>query len=260
MRDVVRDLKILFFDVGNVFVSDDPSGCHCYRQLFEVMKAAGETDDAADFFARRTAHFQGGRGGMWSFIQKHSHLLPDGDFKEFQKRVRAALYSRWPEFSPPLPGMAEVVPELARRYRLGIIANQPREVEPLLEERGLLPYFEVRAVSDVLGLEKPDPRIFLWALEQAGVEPGEALMIGDRVDNDIRPARALGMRTLWLRVGWEDRAWEPADEFEEHYARSLRVHNFSDLEPSTPDEQPDLIARSPRELAALLLPNGREGA
>ena len=50
-------------------------------------------------------------------------------------------------------------------------------------------------------MEKPDPRIFLWALERAGCRPQDAVMIGDRIDNDIVPAKALGMRTVHLLTG-----------------------------------------------------------
>lgn len=253
MNDFVRDLKVLFFDVGNVFVSDDPSGCHCYKELHDVLRAAGETEEAADFFARRLTHFRNG-GGLWSFAKSHTELLPNRDFHAFQQRVRAELYSRWPELSPEIPGMADAVRELARHYRLGLIANQPPEIVPLLEQRGLLELFEIHGVSGNLGTEKPDPQIFRWALERAGVPPQQTLMIGDRIDNDVRPAKALGMRTLWLRLGHEARGWRPRTEFERHYESSILAGNFSELEPQTPEDQPDLVARTPRELVQLLTP------
>lgn len=253
----VTDLKILFFDIGNVLVSDDPSGVHCYKALHDVLVAAGKSEDAADFFARRTEAFREGCG-LWGFARRHTEFLPNQDFTAFQQRVRAELYSRWPHFSPPIPGMEEAARRLARHYRLGIIANQPKEVLPLLEERGLLDLFEVHGVSAMLGLEKPDPRIFEWALEQAGVEPHEALMIGDRVDNDIRPAKQLGLRTLWLRLGHEGRGWQPRTEFEHHYFRSMVEGCFSELEPRGPEEEPDFIARTPDELVDLLTPSPEE--
>src|SRR5690606_18834674 len=112
--------------------------------------------------------------------------------------------------------------------------------------------FEVLGVSDEVGFEKPDARLFQWAPEQANVEPGQALMIGDRVDNDIRPAKALGIQTRWLRLGHEGRGWQPKDEFEQCYAWSVGEVNFSEREPRTPDEQPDLTATTPAELVELL--------
>jgi len=52
------------------------------------------------------------------------------------------------------------------------------------------------------GCAKPDPKIFTAALEKAGCEPEEAIMIGDRIDNDIIPAKKLGMKTVWVRQGY----------------------------------------------------------
>jgi HAD superfamily hydrolase (TIGR01549 family) len=241
-------LKIVFFDIGNVFVSDDPSGCYGYRSLYERLASEGVHEAVRDFFARRTEHVKQG-GNLWSFVAAH---VPKHEFTEFQTRVRAEMYSRWPEMSPEVPGMKEAVRELSETYRLGVIANQPREVVPLLEERGLQSYFEVLAVSEELGIEKPDPRIFEWALAEAGVRPDEAMMVGDRIDNDIKPAKALGIQTMWIRLGYEGRGWEPRDEFEQCYAWSLGEVNFSEVEPVGPEEQPDLMATTPGEIVRLL--------
>lgn len=52
------------------------------------------------------------------------------------------------------------------------------------------------------GVSKPDPEIFLRALTHAGCSTANAVMIGDRADNDIAPAKALGMRTVLIRQGY----------------------------------------------------------
>ena len=52
------------------------------------------------------------------------------------------------------------------------------------------------------GCAKPDPKIFTMALNKAGCEPAEAVMVGDRLDNDIAPAKKLGMKTVWVRQGY----------------------------------------------------------
>ncbi|MGI8908514.1 MAG: HAD family hydrolase [Candidatus Sumerlaeaceae bacterium] len=244
----LSEIKILFFDIGNVFVSDDPSGCYGYRSLYEHLASEGVQMAVDQFFAKRTEHVRAG-GNLWTFVAAH---VPRHEFTEFQTRVRAEMYSRWPEMSPEVPEMRKAAEELSSHYRLGIIANQPREVRALLDERRLLPLFEVVAISDELELEKPEHGIFEWALAEAQVRPEEAMMIGDRIDNDIKPAKALQMRTLWLRLGHEGRGWEPKDEFEQCYAWSLGEVNFSEVEPKTPQEAPDLIARSAEELVQLL--------
>jgi putative hydrolase of the HAD superfamily len=90
---------------------------------------------------------------------------------------------------------------LAGRYRLGIIANQPSSVKDALRRDGVADYFEVWGVSDDVGLEKPDPALFTHALRAAGVDPSRSVMVGDRLDYDVRPAKAAGMRAVWVLRG-----------------------------------------------------------
>lgn len=242
------DLKILFFDIGNVFVSDDPSGCFAYRRLYERLVADGHQLTVEDFFRRRTEHVNNG-GNLWTFV---SQWISQDEFKAWQREVRGQMYCQWSKLSPAITTMADVPALLAPHYRLGIIANQPHQVEDVLADRGMLQYFEVLGVSDKLNLHKPNPAFFEWALKEAGVEPHEALMVGDRIDNDVKPAKALGMKTAWLRLGCDGREWQASDEFERHYAASIALACWSDWEPKGPEDEPDLVAHSAEELVQAL--------
>ena len=51
-------------------------------------------------------------------------------------------------------------------------------------------------------MAKPDLRIFRIALERADCKPEEAVMVGDRIDNDIIPAKKIGMKTVWIKQGF----------------------------------------------------------
>ena len=82
-----------------------------------------------------------------------------------------------------------------------MIANQPSQVRAAMERDGLVGFFEVWGVSDDLGLHKPDPALFRRTLELAGVAGERTVMVGDRLDYDMRPARAAGMHTVWLLRG-----------------------------------------------------------
>ena len=52
------------------------------------------------------------------------------------------------------------------------------------------------------GVAKPEKEIFLRALSRAECLPENAVMIGDRIDNDIEPANKLGMKTIWVKQGF----------------------------------------------------------
>lgn len=98
------------------------------------------------------------------------------------------------------------VPDLLRDLhdqglRLGLAANQPTRVIPALDELGIGQYFSHREVSGHHGFHKPDVRLFLRACEDLGVAPEECIMVGDRIDNDVVPARLLGMKAVLIRTG-----------------------------------------------------------
>jgi HAD superfamily hydrolase (TIGR01662 family) len=96
-----------------------------------------------------------------------------------------------------LPALAAL---RADGYRLAVLANQP--AERTAELRALGVEVEVIAMSDELGVAKPDPRFFERALALMGEpDPADVAYVGDRADNDVRPAAAAGMRAVWLRRG-----------------------------------------------------------
>lgn len=100
------------------------------------------------------------------------------------------------------PGIASLLERLhARGLKLGLAANQPAAILERLDAHGIGRFFAHREVAGHHGYHKPDVRLFLRACEDLGVAPGECVMVGDRIDNDIVPARVLGMRTLLFRTG-----------------------------------------------------------
>ena len=88
----------------------------------------------------------------------------------------------------------------AEGYRLAVLANQPARRSAELRALGIEP--EVMAMSDEMRLYKPDPAFFARGLELLGSPPPAAVAyVGDRVDNDILPPIAAGMRAVWIRRG-----------------------------------------------------------
>ena len=97
-------------------------------------------------------------------------------------------------------GVKETLQELSGSYELGVITNWDSEDEQRRKIRhlGLHSRFRHFIVSDSAGYEKPDPRIFEYALSLAEVKPAEAVFVGDRLDVDIAGAKTAGMRAVWF--------------------------------------------------------------
>jgi len=129
--------------------------------------------------------------------------LTKGDM-ETSPRVYAAFRAEmheWPAFELR-DGIGDVLAWLhGRGLRLGLAANQPHATLAVLDAHGIGQYFHHREVSGTHGFRKPDVRLFLRCCEDLGIAPEECIMVGDRIDNDIAPARVLGMRTVLFRTG-----------------------------------------------------------
>ena len=95
-----------------------------------------------------------------------------------------------------------VLKSLAGKYELGVIANQSDGLEKRLEEFGIRQYFTYVVSSWDVQMMKPDVRIFEHALKLAKCQSEEACMIGDRIDNDVIPAKSIGMKTIWVKQGF----------------------------------------------------------
>jgi HAD superfamily hydrolase (TIGR01549 family) len=116
--------------------------------------------------------------------------------------VRADADERWErngysgdELYPEVPS---VIRTLAGRYGVACITNHFSWVRDRAREAGFAGLVRVWAISAELGVSKPDPAIFTAALREAGAAPDRVAMVGDRLDRDVVPAKALGMRTVWV--------------------------------------------------------------
>lgn len=125
-------------------------------------------------------------------------------------------------------GIAGVIEWLhAGGLLLGLAANQPAATLAVLDELGIGRYFSHRQVFGTHGFRKPGVRLFLSACDDLGVAPEQCIMIGDRVDNDVAPARLLGMTTVLFRTGrhtaQQPRSWEEAPHAEVGDVPGLRA-------------------------------------
>jgi len=129
------------------------------------------------------------------------------------------------------PDMPALLRRLAGRgLKLGIVANQPASMAERLEREGIVDLFAHLGLAGLTGFRKPDVRAFATACEALAVMPAQAIMVGDRIDIDIAPAKALGMAAILLRSGRHRRQ-----------------------QPRTPAEEPDAIVSDVMELEAAIL-------
>ena len=177
----MKNAKWIFFDVGSTLVDETEAWNHRIRDMI-----AGTDVSFEQFDGQRIRFAKEGLNGESEAI-----------------RYFGLTKTPWhSEDEVPYADAEETLGYLRERgYQLGIIANQVPGTAERLKGWGLLKYFEIIAASAELGAAKPDKAIFEKAFEMADCNAEEAVMVGDRLDNDIVPAKLLGMKTVWIRNG-----------------------------------------------------------
>ena len=174
-------VKWIFFDVGSTLVDETEAYDHRVREMI-----AGTSITFKEFDDVRIALAQQGLDGNSSAI-KHFGLTKTPWHSEDEV--------------PYSDAQSTLAALIDKGYKLGIIANQKLGTEERLESWGLHQYFDIIAASAEIGYAKPDKEIFEKAFELAKCTAAESVMVGDRLDNDIIPAKVLGIKTVWLKNG-----------------------------------------------------------
>ena len=122
-------------------------------------------------------------------------------------------------------GVSSVLERLSERYHLGVLANQPASTLDRLKRDGIYAYFDVCLLSDCVNMQKPDISFFEYALEKIQCNPQKVIMVGDRLDNDIMPAKKAGMKTVRIIQGL-NAVQEP---FDNTYIPDYEVYSLQEL-------------------------------
>ena len=215
-RADLQEARWLFFDLGNTLVSEEAAAACRIQRLADALACSGRhysIDEVRRAFAEAWAKFA--PRPVITVIEK---LVDDPTCR----RAVAAEAPYPKELEAPYEEAEEVLRTLSTSYGIGVIANQSVSSTERLKKWGLTPFISTCLCSFELGLEKPDPAIFKLALERAGCAASEAVFIGDRLDNDIRPARLLGWKTIRVLQGFA-RFQSPRDIWDEPDLTVLHV-------------------------------------
>jgi HAD superfamily hydrolase (TIGR01509 family) len=204
---LVRDVDLLCLDAGNtvVFIDHERLARACGRFGFAttaeaLVRAEGDAKHALErgeevavgWTQSHVASAQGW-GCLVGTMLHHAGIESE--------RLGRALGALWSEhrvlnfWSLVVEGL---VPALDRLRALGmpvaVVSNSEGKLEELFHTLGILSAFDLVIDSGVIGVEKPDPRIFRIALDRFGVPPARALHLGDTFGPDVLGARAAGLR------------------------------------------------------------------
>ncbi len=222
MLDILRDKKVIFFDVG--YTLDKPaSGDWMFTNRFLELtggnlKQRTETEiqqarDAGLHYLAQDHLIQSVEAEIQNFFDYYSIISDKLDLglSEEERNQIARDRACNMENYIPYPGIGEVLSTLSKTYQLGIISDTWPSIEPQLEYIGVSQYLSFTTFSCFVGVFKPDKRIYLDALNKCGVPAEETVFIDDAVRN-LDGAVALGITPILI-------AANPASDVETNYTK-----------------------------------------
>lgn len=199
--------RAVLFDLGNTLHHLDHAwiaGCisaHGHpttaRQVHEA-EYRGKADVDARFRARHDPGSDASRQTNYVGIILDALRVP----ADQQPAISAALHAEnqrvglWRVMHDDTPAVLAALRD--RGLQLAVVSNADGRVAGALAASGLAPHFTAIIDSHVVGVEKPDPRIFRFALDACGVDPAEALFVGDIYEIDVVGARNAGMDAVLI--------------------------------------------------------------
>ena len=205
---VVPRLKAILFDIDDTLFSTTEFARRARRNAVRAMIEAGldlpeevvlkELDEVlAEFSSNYEHHFD-------KLLQR---LRPAALTRHNPALIVAAGVAAYHDTKfrelAPFDDVYALLADLKKAgIRLGVITHgwTVKQAEKLVRLR-LVPYLDPQAIfiSDQIGISKPNPKLYLTALADLGLEPREVMYVGDSPEHDIAPPQALGMVTVWAR-------------------------------------------------------------
>ena len=178
---MIENISWVFFDIGSTIINEQFAYEHRFKEIAE---------------AANISYYK-----VYQMVINYYKQNKKGDLEV--ARALDVTLSKWHSEDEVLyENASQCVEIIKKNYNIGIIANQQVVTVERLEKHGILQHIDLVIASTEEGVAKPDKRIFETALERSGCKSENAIMIGDRIDNDIVPAKSLGFHTIWIKQGF----------------------------------------------------------
>lgn len=198
-------IKHVFFDLDHTLWDFDKNSRLTFRKIFNLNKLEVNLDDFLEIYEPINLKY-------WKLYREEKvtkSALRYGRLKEAFDGVGVAVndslinnlseayIDQLSTFNNLFDGTFEILDYLSSKYQLHIITNGFEEAqEKKLATSNIKHYFKTVTNSEMVGVKKPNPKIFNFALDIAKAKSSESIMIGDSLEADIEGAHKIGMDTI----------------------------------------------------------------
>jgi putative hydrolase of the HAD superfamily len=202
----VEAIRAVIFDLWDTLIDFDPVIGRAFQD--RVAERLGrDPDELATLWLEGRARRESG--------PLRDYLLELGAEEDAAVELAALRLESTRPLLKPRPGALDTLAELRRRgYLLGLITVCSEDVEQLWEETPFAGMFDATVFSCSVGMRKPDARIYQLALDELGIDPGEAIFVGDGANDELAGAERVGMRAVLIHREGDEPQWDEVRDWQ----------------------------------------------
>ncbi len=203
----MNNIKHVFFDLDHTLWDFDKNSGLSFQQIFEEQNIKLALDSFLDAYVPINFSY-------WKLYREEKISKADLRFKRLKDTFDVLEYeiskdvihqisedyiNYLPNYNHLIDGAIEILDYLKSKYELHIITNGFKEVQNLkLEKSKIKKYFNIIVSSESVGVKKPNPRVFDFAIKEAKATIENSIMIGDSYEADVLGAKAIGMQSIFF--------------------------------------------------------------
>lgn len=201
----INNISHVFFDLDHTLWDFDKNSALTFKKIFEINNIEADLDEFLDIYV--PINFQ-----YWKLYREEKidkatlrYVRLDDAFKLLNLKVKSTMIYKLSDdyitflntFNHLFEGTIEILEYLSPKYKLHIITNGFKEVQQgKLNNSDIDKYFQTVTNSEMVGVKKPNPKIFKYALNKAKANKGNSIMIGDNYEADILGALNFGVDAI----------------------------------------------------------------
>jgi len=216
-------IKNIFLDAGGVILDEKIFEENSSKIITNIIKKFNKNYSISDYWNDVDEAVHRYVPNVYDYVL-YKHIRDIDVFKSSKIQYKNEIKQSNTEFYF-IDGIQEFLEKFSKDYNIGIIGQYGIDFKQFLKNNSVLHYFTFSEIQDDYNITKPNPKYFEAILEKCICKAKESIMVGDRIDKDIIPAKMIGMKTIRIKVG---------------------IHK--NQEPRIPEEIPDLTIEGIKDI------------
>ena len=216
-------IKNIFLDVGGVILDEKIFEENSAKIITNIIQKFNKNYITKDYSSDIDE-------AVYRFVPKvydyvlYKHIKDKHVFNNSKNQYKNEINQSNKEFKF-IDGIHSFLENFSKHYNIGILGQYGKDFKQFLQNNNVLNYFTFSEIQDDYNITKPNPKYFEEIIGKCKCKAEESIMVGDRIDKDIIPAKIVGMKTIRIKVG---------------------IHK--NQEPRIPEETPDLTVKGIKEI------------